>query len=98
MTLESPVFSHIKNIHQSEINPSLGFDFITGLNSIIRSDPDVIFVSDVPDAEVAATICKIAGKSVVVATLNSISAANTVVLLRELGASASLLSQSIGFQ
>lgn len=95
MTLESPIFSHIKNIHQSEINPSLGFDFITGLNSIIRSDPDVIFVSDVPDAEVAATICKIAAKCVVVATMNAITAANTIVMLRELGASPSLVSQSL---
>ncbi|PWT87811.1 MAG: hypothetical protein C5B54_11695 [Acidobacteria bacterium] len=95
MTLESPVFSHIKNIHQSEINPSLGFDFITGLNSIIRSNPDVIFMSDVPDAEVAATVCKIAAKCVVIASLNSISAASTIVLLRELGASSSLISQAL---
>jgi type IV pilus assembly protein PilB len=95
MTLESPIFSNVKNVHQSEINPSAGFDFNTGLNSIIRSDPDVIFISDIPDAEVAATVCKIAGKCVVVATLNAISAANTVVLLRELGASPSLLSQSL---
>jgi len=95
MTLESPIFSNIKNIHQSEINPSVGFDFITGLNSIIRSDPDVIFLSDIPDAEVAATVCKIAAKCVVVATVNAISAANTIVVLRELGASPSLLSQAL---
>jgi type IV pilus assembly protein PilB len=95
MTLESPIFATIRHVHQSEINPSAGFDFITGLNSIIRSSPDVIFISDIPDAEVAATVCKIASRCVVVASLNAISAANTVVLLRELGASASLLSQSL---
>ncbi len=95
MTLESPIFATIRHIHQSEINPSAGFDFITGLNSIIRSSPDVIFISDIPDAEVAATVCKVASRCVVVASLNAISASNTVVLLRELGASASLLSQSL---
>jgi type IV pilus assembly protein PilB len=95
MTLESPIFATIRHVHQSEINPSAGFDFITGLNSIIRSSPDVIFISDIPDAEVAATVCKIASRCVVVASLNAISAANTIVLLRELGASASLLSQSL---
>ncbi len=50
MTLESPIFSNIANIHQSEVNPSIGFDFKTGLSSILRSDPDVIFLSDIPDA------------------------------------------------
>lgn len=95
MTLESPIFSSVRNIHQSEINPAVGFDFITGLNSIVRSDPDVIFLSDIPDAEVAATMCRIASKCVVVATLNAVSAASTVVLLRELGASPSMLAQSM---
>ncbi len=95
MTLESPIFATIRHVHQSEINPSAGFDFITGLNSIIRSNPDVIFISDIPNAEVAATVCKIAARCVVVASLNAISSANAIVLLRELGASASLLSQSL---
>ncbi|HSP05714.1 MAG TPA: ATPase, T2SS/T4P/T4SS family [Acidobacteriota bacterium] len=93
MTLESPIFSSVKNIHQSEINPAVGFDFITGLNSIVRSDPDVVFLSDIPDAEVAATVCRIASRCVGAATLNAVSAASTIVLLRELGASPSLLSQ-----
>ena len=84
-----------RNIHQSEINPAVGFDFITGLNWIVSSDPDVIFLSDIPDAEVAATLCRIASKCVVVATLDAVSAASTIVLLRELGASPSLLGQSL---
>ena len=94
MTLESPIFSRIKNIHQSEINPAAGLDFVSGLNSIIRSDPDVIFLSDIPDAEVAATVCKIASGCVVIATVNAITAANAVGILREL-ASPSLLSQAL---
>jgi type IV pilus assembly protein PilB len=95
MTLESPIFATIRHVHQSEINPSTGFDFITGLNSIIRSNPDVIFVSDIPNAEVAATICKIAARCVVVAWLNAISSSSAIVLLSELGASAALLTQSL---
>lgn len=95
MTLESPIFSHIKNIHQAEINPAAGFDFVSGLTSIVQSDPDVIFLSDIPDAEVAANICKIASKCVVVATLNAVSTSTTITMLRELGASPSLLSQAL---
>jgi type II secretory ATPase GspE/PulE/Tfp pilus assembly ATPase PilB-like protein len=95
MTLESPIFSTIPNIHQSEINPAVGFDFFSGLNSIIRSDPDATFLADIPDPEVAATVCKIAARCVVVASLNAISAANTIVMLKELGASPTLLSQAL---
>ncbi len=95
MTLESPIFSTVPNIHQSEINPAIGFDFKTGLDSVIRSDPDVIFLSDIPDAEAAAAVCKIAARSVVVATVTALSAANTILMLRELGASQSLLSQAL---
>jgi type IV pilus assembly protein PilB len=95
MTLESPVFAHIQNITQSEINPSMGFDFHTGLNSIIGSNPDVVVLSDVPDSEVANAICRTAGRCVVMATLNAVSAASTVVLLRELGAAPSQLSEHL---
>ena len=95
MTLESPIFSNVANIHQSEVNPGIGFDFKTGLSSIIRSDPDVIFLSDIPDADAAAAVCKAAAKSVVIATLTALSAAGTIAMLREFGASPSLLSQSL---
>jgi type IV pilus assembly protein PilB len=95
MTLESPIFSNLPNINQSEVNPSIGFDFKTGLSSIARSEPDVVFLSDIPDADAAATIFRTAGKSIVVATLTALSAAGSIVTLRELGASATLLSQSL---
>jgi type IV pilus assembly protein PilB len=95
MSLESPIFSQIRNIHQVEINPSAGFGFVNGLNSIVDSNPEVIFLSDIPDAEVTANVCKIASKCVVVSTFNAASASNTVVQLRELGVSSTLLSQAL---
>jgi type IV pilus assembly protein PilB len=95
MTLESPIFSNLPNINQSEVNPAIGFDFKTGLSSIVRSEPEVIFLSDIPDADSAATVFHAAEKSVVVVTLTSLSAAGTIVMLREFGPSASLLSQSL---
>lgn len=94
MTLESPIFSKIPNINQSEVNPGIGFDFKTGLSSIVRSDPDVIFLSDIPDAEAAAIICKAAAEALVIATVTSVSAAGTIVMIREL-ASAPLLAHSL---
>lgn len=94
-SLESPIFAHVNNIHQSEINPSIGFDFLTGINSIIRSDPDVVILSDIPDSEVAASVCRISSRCVVVALMNAPSAAASIVLLREMGAAPSLLSQNL---
>ena len=95
MTLESPIFSNLPDINQSEVNPSIGFDFKTGLSSIIRSEPDIIFLSDIPDADSAATVFQTSTKCVVVVTLTGLSAAGTIVMLREFGASASLLSQTL---
>lgn len=96
-SLESPIFAHVNNIHQSEINPSIGFDFLTGLNSIIRSDPDVVILSDIPDSEVAALVSRIAARCIVAALMNAPSAAASIVLLREMGAAPSLLSQNLAF-
>lgn len=95
MTLESPIYAMIKNIHQTEIKPTAGYDYVGVLNSIIRSDPDVIFLSDLPNAEIVSTVCKIASRCVVVVTLPANSTGDTIVLLRELGASPSMLSHSL---
>jgi type IV pilus assembly protein PilB len=92
-SLESPIFAHVNNVHQSEINPSIGFDFLTGLNSSVRSDPDVIILSDVPDSEVAASVCRISARCVLVALVNALSASASIVMLREMGGAPSLLSQ-----
>lgn len=52
MTLEDPVEYNIQNVKQTQIKPGI-IDFISGIKSILRQDPDVIFIGEVRDEETA---------------------------------------------
>ena len=53
ITLEDPVEYELQIIRQSQVNPKAGLTFAVGLRSILRQDPDVIFVGEVRDSETA---------------------------------------------
>lgn len=52
-TLEDPVEYFISGVNQSQIRPAVGFNFSTGLRSLLRQDPDVIMVGEIRDDETA---------------------------------------------
>jgi type IV pilus assembly protein PilB len=43
-TLEDPVEYNIPHINQTQVKPQIGFDFASGLRSLVRQDPDIIMV------------------------------------------------------
>jgi type II secretory ATPase GspE/PulE/Tfp pilus assembly ATPase PilB-like protein len=51
ITIEDPVEYELSGINQIPVNPTRGLTFATGLRSILRQDPDVIFVGEVRDNE-----------------------------------------------
>jgi type II secretory ATPase GspE/PulE/Tfp pilus assembly ATPase PilB-like protein len=51
ITIEDPVEYELHGINQIPVNPKRGLTFATGLRSILRQDPDVIFVGETRDAE-----------------------------------------------
>ncbi len=56
MTLEDPVEYHIPLIRQSSVNETAKLDFVTGIRSMMRQDPDIILVGEIrdhPTAEMA---------------------------------------------
>lgn len=53
VTLEDPVESAIPGINHVGIKDKGGVSFASGLRSILRQDPDVVFVGEMRDAEVA---------------------------------------------
>ena len=53
ITIEDPVEYELTGINQIPVNPKRGLTFATGLRSILRQDPDVIFVGEIRDAETA---------------------------------------------
>lgn len=53
MTLEEPVEYYVPHIRQTEIREGGPFRFGEGVRSLLRQDPDVIFISEIRDAETA---------------------------------------------
>jgi general secretion pathway protein E len=54
ITLEDPVEYQLQGVNQVQVQPAIGFDFASGLRSIVRQDPDVIMVGEIRDRETAA--------------------------------------------
>jgi general secretion pathway protein E len=60
ITIENPVEYHMENVTQIEINPKAGKTFASELRSILRQDPDVIYVGEIRDRETAEIACQAA--------------------------------------
>jgi type II secretory ATPase GspE/PulE/Tfp pilus assembly ATPase PilB-like protein len=60
ITLENPVEYHIENVTQIEINLKAGKTFASELRSLLRQDPDVIYVGEIRDQETAEIACQAA--------------------------------------
>jgi general secretion pathway protein E len=54
ITLEDPVEYQLAGANQVQVQPAIGFDFATGLRSIVRQDPDIIMIGEIRDRETAA--------------------------------------------
>lgn len=55
ITLEDPIEYRVPGIEQTEIDSDSGYTFAVGLRSILRQDPDVIFVGEMRDEETVET-------------------------------------------
>ncbi|KKU63190.1 MAG: General secretory pathway protein E, partial [Candidatus Amesbacteria bacterium GW2011_GWA1_47_16] len=53
-TIEDPVEYRIKGANQVQVNPKTNLTFAAGLRSILRQDPNIIFVGEIRDNETAA--------------------------------------------
>jgi type IV pilus assembly protein PilB len=53
ITVEDPVEFRLAGVNQVQINVRAGLTFATVLRSILRSDPDVVMVGEIRDAETA---------------------------------------------
>ena len=86
ITIEDPIEYHLKGISQSQVNPKKGYNFSTGLEAIVRQDPDVILVGEIRDSETAsiALQASLTGH-LVLTTLHTNDATGTIVRLMALG-------------
>ena len=51
ITIEDPIEYHLAGITQTQTMPDRGYDFASGLKSIMRQDPDIILVGEIRDAQ-----------------------------------------------
>ena len=96
ITLEDPIEYHITGIEQTQVEPEAGYDFVSGLRSILRQDPDVILVGEIRDLETAQTAmhASLTGH-LVFSTLHTNDAAGTIPRLLDLGVDTAILAPAI---
>jgi type IV pilus assembly protein PilB len=56
ISLEDPAEYFIDGVNQSQVMPSIGYDFAQGLRHVLRQDPNIIMVGEVRDAETASLV------------------------------------------
>ncbi len=93
MTLEEPIEYHVPNIRQSEVKEKSQFDFMSGMHSLLRQDPDVILIGEIRDEKTADMAIR-AGMTGhrVFTTLHTVHALGTIYRLIELQVPISLLA------
>ncbi|MDE0692095.1 MAG: type IV-A pilus assembly ATPase PilB [Gammaproteobacteria bacterium] len=95
-TAEDPVEINVEGINQVQVNPKVGLDFTTALRAFLRQDPDVVMVGEIRDLETAETAVQAAQTGhLLLATLHTNSAAETLTRLRNMGVPAFNLATSV---
>ncbi len=95
-TAEDPVEINLEGINQVNVNHRVGLDFPTALRSFLRQDPDVVMVGEIRDLETAEIAIKAAQTGhLVLSTLHTNSAAETLTRLRNMGVPAFNLATSV---
>ena len=96
ITLEDPVEYQLEGINQVQVQPDIGFDFATGLRSIVRQDPDIIMLGEIRDKETAAIAMQSALTGhLVFSTVHTNDAPSAYTRLLELGVEEFLLNAAL---
>jgi len=95
-TAEDPVEINLEGINQVNVNPRQGMDFAQALRAFLRQDPDIIMVGEIRDLETAEIAVKAAQTGhMVMSTLHTNSAAETLTRLRNMGVPAFNIATSV---
>jgi len=96
LTLEDPVEYELTVIRQTQINPKAGLTFANGLRSILRHDPDIIFIGEMRDAETADMAIRSALTGhLVLSTLHTNDAIGSIPRLLNMGVEPFLLASAL---
>ncbi|MGL4752760.1 MAG: type IV-A pilus assembly ATPase PilB, partial [Aeromonadaceae bacterium] len=95
-TAEDPVEINLPGINQVQVNPKAGLTFASALRAFLRQDPDVVMVGEIRDLETAEIAIKAAQTGhLVLSTLHTNSAAETLTRLMNMGVPAFNIASSV---
>ena len=96
MTVEDPVEYEIPGVNQVSIHTKAGMTFAGALRSILRQDPNIIMVGEIRDCETAEIAMKATQTGhLVLSTLHTNGAAESVIRLLDLGVPGYLIAASL---
>jgi len=96
LTIEDPVESEIKGANQIQVNTKIGFTFASILRNVLRHDPDVIMVGEMRDPETTSIGIEAALTGhLMLSTLHTNSAVDTIIRLQDLGIPNYLLAPAL---
>lgn len=96
MTLEDPVEYQLPLIRQANVREGSGMNFTDGIKSLMRQDPDIIFIGEVRDAATATMALRAAMTGHQVFTsLHTNDALGAIPRLVDIGVSPQLISGSV---
>jgi type IV pilus assembly protein PilB len=96
ITIEDPIEYQLDGVNQVQINTKAGVTFAGGLRSILRQDPNIIFVGEIRDQETAGIALE-AGQTghLLLSTLHTNDAPGTISRLVDLGVEPFLVASSV---
>jgi len=95
-TAEDPVEINLAGINQVQINNKAGLTFPSALRSFLRQDPDIVMVGEIRDLETAEIAIKASQTGhLVLSTLHTNSAAETLTRLSNMGVPAYNVASSV---
>jgi len=95
-TAEDPVEINLEGINQVNVRLKVGLDFGTALRAFLRQDPDIVMVGEIRDLDTAEISIKAAQTGhLVLSTLHTNSAAETLTRLRNMGVPAFNIATSV---
>jgi type IV pilus assembly protein PilB len=96
VTIEDPVEYRLAGISQMQINTKAGFTFASALRAILRSDPDVVMVGEIRDAETAKISIEAALTGhLVLSTMHTNDAPGAITRLSEMGVEPFLTASAV---
>jgi type II secretory ATPase GspE/PulE/Tfp pilus assembly ATPase PilB-like protein len=96
MTIEDPVKMTLEGVSQTSVNKKAGLVFSDALRALLRSDPDVVYCGEIPDAETAEAAVELAQRGrLVLSALNASSALGVVQRLRDMGIEPFLIAETL---